>query len=246
MRFFCIILFSLVIPFCTFGQETTLKGKVIDAKTGYPVPYASVLIKNKGKGIGATGEGKFNFRVEKQDTLQISSVGYETLVFSLNNSLDYSFEIIFKLAPKVYDLDSIQVIQLTDNFYLKKPTFDTLDIGIRKPSIVTDWNEIQTLPVNNGEMGFIISGFLNDFDKSIQQQRIINQFKKSDEFTKKRLAEREKYFNKVLVKRVTRIDDRVIDEFMEFCNFLDGQIIGKTEYEITLLILEKYKTFLIR
>ena len=218
----------------------------MDAKTGYPVPYASVLVKNKGKGIGATGEGKFGFPIELTDTLQISSIGYETLTFSLNDSLDYSTEIIFKLAPKVYDLDSIQVIQLSDNFYLKKPTFDTLDIGIRLPSVVRDWNEIQTLPLTTGEAGIVITGFLNDFDKSIRQQRIINEFEKADEFTKKRLAEREKYFNKDLVKRVTRIDDRVIDEFMEFCNFLDGQILGKSEYEMTLLILERYKAFLIR
>ena len=92
----------------------------------------------------------------------------------------------------------------------------------------------------------MITGFLNAFDKDLQQRKILRKIRQAEAFKKERQAEREKYFNKDLVKRVTRIDDRVIDEFMEYCNFLDGQIIGKTEYEVTLLILEKYKTFLWR
>ncbi len=233
-------------PFISNGQERQLRGKVIDAQTGNPVSYASVLIKNKGRGMGATGEGKFKFNITLNDTLQISSIGYETLTLPITEQLDLTEEQIFKVFPTVYDLDSIQVIQLTDDFYLKRPKFDTLDLGLPKPSIIRDWNQIQTLPLTNGEAGIVITGFLNDFDKNIRQQRIINAFEKADQFTKERITKREKYFNKDLVKRVTRIDDRVIDEFMEFCNFLDGQIIGKSEYEITLLILEKYKAFLVR
>ncbi|WP_420385043.1 carboxypeptidase-like regulatory domain-containing protein [Roseivirga sp.] len=248
MKFVLIIFFFLASSLMVQAQTERLSGKVVDAETGFPVPYASVLVSNKGQGIGASVDGRFQFRVEKGDTLQISSIGFETLSIALNfDEIDFSETVIFKLKPAAYELDSIQVIQLTDNFYLKRPKFDTLDIGIRIPKNVTDWNEIQVDPVvKNGEIGFVISGVFNDFDKRIQQSRIINEYKKSKEFQDKRQAEREKYFNKKLVKRVTRIDDRVIDEFMEFCNFLDGQIIGKSEYEITKLILEKYKAFLRR
>ena len=48
---------------------------------------------------------------------------------------------------------------------------------------------------------------------------------------------------KDLVRRVTRIDERVIDEFMDYCNFLDYEIIGKSEYEITIIVLKKYQAF---
>lgn len=240
----------LLLSICSYalGQEESLRGKVIDAKTGFPVPYASVLIKNKSRGIGATGEGKFRFPIENGDTLQISSIGYETLTLSLNfDEIDFSKENIFKLSPTVYELDSIEVIQLSDDFYLKRPKRDTLSLGIYKPSQIRDWNKIQTIPyMQNGEIGMVITGIFNDFDKKIQQEKIIKAFEESEAFKIKRQEEREKYFNKELVKRVTRIDDRVIDEFMEFCNFLDGQIIGKSEYEVTLLILKKYKAFLIR
>ena len=240
-------LFLLTISMVAFGQEKLLKGKVLDAQTGYAVPYASVLVLNKNQGMGATGEGKFQFKVAQGDTLQISSIGYETLTIPIfPDSIDFSVQKTFRLQPTVYELDSFEIFQLSDDFYLKRPKRDTLDIGIVLPKKVRDWNDIQIEPLKTGEMGIVISGFLNDFDKSIKQQRIINEFKKSAEFQKQRQAEREKYFNKELVKQVTRIDDRVIDEFMEFCNFLDGQIIGKSEYEITLLILKKYKAFLVR
>ncbi|KYG78302.1 MULTISPECIES: carboxypeptidase-like regulatory domain-containing protein [Roseivirga] len=248
MRLVLTLFLLITCCFSAIGQEELLRGKIVDAKTGFAVPYASVLLSNKSQGMGASGEGKFRFEVENGDTLQISSIGYETLQLLIDrDKLDFDKENVFELKPAVYELDSIEIIQLSDNFYLKRPKLDTLELGIYRPRIIRDWNQMQTIPfAHEGQMGITISGFLNSFDKKIQQEKIINEFKKSKEFKKQRQAEREKYFNKELVKRVTRIDDRVIDEFMEYCNFLDGQIIGKTEYQVTLLILKKYKEFLVR
>ncbi|WP_286756282.1 carboxypeptidase-like regulatory domain-containing protein [Roseivirga sp. UBA838] len=244
--------YSLIVMLATTlllqAQESQpLSGVVLDSKTGFPVPYASILIKNKQQGMGATGKGTFRLNLSLGDTLQISSIGYETLTIGLDSSnTNFSEVSIFKLNPAVYDLDSLEIFELSDHFYLKRPKRDTLDIGVSLPAVPRDWSRPQTLPLTTGEAGVIITGFLNSFDKTLKQKQILNEFSKADAFRKQRAAEREKYFNKELVKRVTRIDDRVIDEFMEFCNFLDGQIIGKTEYEITLLILERYKAFLRR
>ena len=235
------------LPFITNGQEELLLGRVIDASTGFAVPYASVLLKNKGQGVGATGEGRFRFQISEGDSLQISSIGYETLIIRLSlNEIDFSKEKVFKLQPTVYELDSIEIIQLSDDFYLKRPKRDTLDIGIYKPGKVRDWNKIQAVPLTNGQAGIAITGIFNAFDKKIKQQKILDEFAEAEAFQKQRQEERDRYFNKDLVKRVTRIDNRVIDEFMAFCNFRDAQIIGKSEYEITLLILNRYKQFLIR
>lgn len=247
MRILLVFYLSLFTAISSLAQNDLLKGKVIDSETGFPVPYASILLVNKNQGMGANNEGRFQFKIDSGDTLQISSIGYETLTLALiPNELDLSKVNTFKLKPAVYELDSVEIYELSDNFYLKKPKRDTLDIGLVLPEKVRDWNQMQTLPLKTGDAGIVITGIFNDFDKSIKQQRIINEFNKAAEFAKQRQAERERYFNKELVKRVTRIDDRVIDEFMEFCNFLDGQIIGKSEYEITLLILKKYKEFLVR
>lgn len=247
MRILLILCLFFFTAIASLAQSDLLKGKVIDAETGFPVPYASILLVNKSQGMGANNEGRFQFKIESGDTLQISSIGYETLTLAfIPSELDLTKVNIFKLKPAVYELDSVEIYELSDNFYLKKPKRDTLDIGLVLPEKVRDWNQMQTLPLKNGDAGIVITGIFNDFDKSIKQQRIINEFNKAAEFAKQRQAERERYFNKELVKRVTRIDDRVIDEFMEFCNFLDGQIIGKSEYEITLLILKKYKEFLVR
>lgn len=243
-----ILIFLLTFTLVSIRAQTQLlKGKVVDTESGNGVPFASISMINKNAGIGAKENGAFEFRVSQNDTLEITSIGYKPLQYIIDlKETDFNRQILFKLDPTVYDLDSIQVIQLTNGFYLKKPTFDTLDLGFYNPSIIRDWDKMQTLPVGNGEAGMVITGFLNAFDKDLQQRKILRKIRQAEAFKKERQAEREKYFNKDLVKRVTRIDDRVIDEFMEYCNFLDGQIIGKTEYEVTLLILEKYKTFLWR
>lgn len=229
------------------GQNELLKGKVVDTESGEGVPFANILVKNKNAGVGAKENGSFEFRVDSNDTLSITSIGYKPLMFVINlEELDLTEQILFKLEPTTYELDSVQVIHLTENFYLRRPTLDTLDLGLYNPSQIRDWDKMQILPAENGEAGFVITGFLNDFDKDLQQRKDLKKIKEAEAFKKQRKAEREQYFNKALVKRVTRIDDRVIDEFMEYCNFLDGQIIGKTEYEVTLLILKKYKEFLWR
>ena len=247
MRFFILNMLFFLSLTTLLGQNKILKGKVVDKESGIGVPFASISVVNKNTGVGAIESGSFELEVSQNDTLRITSIGYKPLLFVVDlEEIESKGQILFELEPKIYELGAVQVIHLTDDFYLKKPKLDTLDLGLYKPTQPIDWDKMQFLPVENGEAGFMITGFLNDFDKDLQQRKVLKKIKQAEAFGKQRQAEREEYFNKVLVKRVTRIDDRVIDEFMEFCNFLDGQIIGKTEYEVTLLILKKYKEFLWR
>ena len=45
---------------------------------------------------------------------------------------------------------------------------------------------------------------------------------------------------------ITGIDDRVIDEFMQFCRFTDNFILNSSEYQLTVGLLDRYKSFLRR
>lgn len=60
-----------------------VNGRVIDSSSGSPLPYASVVIKGKGKGTAANAEGVFTFKATSShvnDTLRISYLGYATRV----------------------------------------------------------------------------------------------------------------------------------------------------------------------
>ena len=66
------------------AQETTLSGIVIDESSGQPIPYATVLVKNKTTAAVITGsttsdDGNFKITFEDQPAvLEISFVGFQT------------------------------------------------------------------------------------------------------------------------------------------------------------------------
>ncbi|MDP6908409.1 MAG: hypothetical protein QF371_02835, partial [Flavobacteriales bacterium] len=50
-------------------------------------------------------------------------------------------------------------------------------------------------------------------------------------------------FNEEIVQRITGFEDAVLSEFMDYCNFSEAQIYRYTEYELTVAILNKQKSF---
>ena len=63
------------------AQETplTVRGKVTDASTDGPVPYASVHLEGTMTGVSTDGEGAYVITIPEDGTLIFSSIGYKTL-----------------------------------------------------------------------------------------------------------------------------------------------------------------------
>jgi len=86
-----ILLFILVFVWSvSVAQEITISGKVTDAGTKEPLPFASVWIKGKTIGTVTNAQGDFDFYIPSEflnETLVISMLGYEdfeTVVSALN------------------------------------------------------------------------------------------------------------------------------------------------------------------
>ena len=227
------------------------KGQVISKDRRESVPFASVSIVSKNKGVATSPQGNFDFRISVGDSIRISSVGYADNIFVVTSDMAKSGEIvIIELAPKAIDLDDVEVFQLSENFYLRRKVPDTLKLDL--PANLMDL-PIQGAPSNyvpppSGLVSFPIATIpiFQEISRNPKQARIIRRMEEASTFKTQRALERLKYFNKDVVKKVTRIDDRVIDEFMNFCQFLDGEIIGKSDYEIAQKILKRYQAFLKR
>ena len=244
-------MFLLIGVCCKAQNDSTFRfhGRVIERGTFKPLPYATILVTNKNQGLASKSDGSFSFLVNIGDEIRITSVGYEPWFYTISN-IDRTDKRPYtvQMDQKIYEIEGVEIIELSDDFYLKRPKRDTLKIPnpFLNSENPTDWSVPQLVPSNNGQAGVAISGLLNTLTKEYKQQKILKEWKAAKEFLSKREKEREKHFNKDLVRRVTRIDERVIDEFMEFCGFLDGEIIGKSEYEITVKILNRYEAFLRR
>ena len=232
------------------GAAYQLKGRLIDAEYKDPVRYATILVVNRNKGTSSSFQGKFNIPVFLGDKIRFSSIGYETLEIEVDESTIESLgeELMLFMIPKVYELDSVVVFELGDDFYLKRKRGEPIQIiGLpTPPENPTDWTKPQVTWGTEYGGGVTISGLLNIFDRKLQEQKKLDRMMTAKNL---QLTRREKItskFNKKFVKMITGIDDRVIDEFMQFCNFSDHYILQASEYELTLGLIDKYKLFLRR
>jgi hypothetical protein len=73
----------------SLAHLSIIKGKVVDAKTNQPVPYASVYIKGTQSGTVTDSTGRFKLRVQYDNAplvVQVSYIGYEVAEFLYTGS----------------------------------------------------------------------------------------------------------------------------------------------------------------
>ena len=100
-------IFTLALSLCLgiYAQAQQLSGKIIDAETEEPIPYATVQL-GEGYGTIANEEGNFSLKLPEssRDSLIISSMGYR------QKRLPYSAlskELIIYLDPSTIELDEV-------------------------------------------------------------------------------------------------------------------------------------------
>ena len=250
-----LILFSSLfilsnVSFAQRNDDFVLKGQLIDQETRKPIPFASILLINKSKGIASASDGRFSFPVSVGDSIKISFVGYSDYFLEITETIrDQKEPLTIFMKTEALELGTFEIFGLSEDFYLRRKIPDTLKLdlplGISQMPLIGPPDQYVPTSYQQFNLNYSISIF-NILDKNPKQARIIRAMEASEAFQKQRKAQRDAVFNKEIVKRITRIDDRVIDEFMAFCNFLDGELIGKSDYEITVKILNKYKAFLKR
>lgn len=229
-------------------NDFILKGQLLDQETFNPIPFASILVINRSKGIASGADGRFSFPVSVGDSLKITFVGYADQIIQITEAIrDQKEPLVIHMKTKALELGSFEVFGLSEDFYLRRKKLDTLSFDL--PFNISELPLLgppdEFVPPSYQQFSLSIPIF-NILDKNPKQARIIRAMEAAEVFQKQRKAQRDAVFNKEIVKRITRIDDRVIDEFMAFCNFLDGELIGKSDYEITVKILNRYKAFLRR
>jgi hypothetical protein len=110
--------------------QEIIKGIVVDSATFAPLPYVSVQIKNKSRGVNTDHQGNFSILALPQDTLLFSLLGYERLELSL---LDYEASVI-RLSERATILKTITINETrSDNPY--EGLFDDQNAALLKRRI---------------------------------------------------------------------------------------------------------------
>lgn len=114
MRYFLFLILLFIAGFTT-AQNITISGRVVDAATKEPLPFASIWIKGKTIGTITNAQGDFDFHIPaelKNESLVISMLGYkdfEAVVSSIsgNEPLSVSLEESLTLLNEFVVRDSL-------------------------------------------------------------------------------------------------------------------------------------------
>ena len=72
------ILFILALPLISVAQETIVKGKITDANSGDPIPFANLIFKGTTIGTTTDFDGNYSLKaLNPSDTLIASYIGYK-------------------------------------------------------------------------------------------------------------------------------------------------------------------------
>lgn len=141
---FLLFLFSFFDP--TYSQKFLFKGKIVEESTNEAIPYATIEIKNTGKGTATNETGVFELayqiKKEKSDTLLVKALGYADKEIALIAYISNPPSLI-KLIPATFNISPITV-RWGDKTLIK---------GINIPD---------TKPASSFTMGSQIAVFMNN------------------------------------------------------------------------------------
>ena len=100
MKWFIIF---LAIGSPAFGQQF-IEGKIVDADTGKPIAFASIVVTENSKGTSSNLEGQFSLSVSGPANLKITCVGYESLLISSTTDIQ-----LIRLKPIATQLSEVIV-----------------------------------------------------------------------------------------------------------------------------------------
>lgn len=87
------------------AQSIRIRGVVLDASTGEPIPFANGILQGTQSGFSADSSGRFQFQISegrKRDTLLISAMGYTLQKEAILPMSDQYFTI--ELSPTLVNL----------------------------------------------------------------------------------------------------------------------------------------------
>ncbi len=103
-----LLVYSLCLSFSAISQTLIIKGKVTDAETGEPLPFANIFIPGKFQGTSADMEGNYMLEVRlKTDSLGASSLGYATVTKSISQQILQTID--FKLPKESIGINEIVI-----------------------------------------------------------------------------------------------------------------------------------------
>jgi len=234
-----------------FAQDRYLLGGVLkNHLTAEGIPNVHVMNLTDSLATISSLEGAFKIPVHLGDSLVFTSIGYHSkalIVTSKELTADF---IEVKMAQREYLLGEVEINpfgskeQFRQRFMELEVDDGTIEIaGIQGPSkdrrtipITEDADEIKKAKhLFKSPASFLYGNFSKDAKARQELHRL--------EADKEKHRYNNSKFNEDVVHRITSFEGPKLLEFMDYCNFSEDQIFRYSDYELTVAILDKQKSF---
>ncbi|SFG39930.1 TonB-dependent receptor [Prevotella sp. KH2C16] len=101
-----LLLILFFFPMVAFGQEITVKGKVIEKETGDPLPGVSIVIEKSTRGVISDLDGSYEIRAKATDKLVYSFIGKQTQTIAVGGRT----QIDVTMADQGNELENVTVV----------------------------------------------------------------------------------------------------------------------------------------
>ena len=233
----CLMVFSL--PDTVYSQETIkVVGTILDRQSGAPVPFVHVYTTSYRYGTISDAAGEFILSFAVPDTLNFSSVGYESKSIAFSDDGKGGVrEIRVELSSRTYQLDPVQVTAYPtieqfkqDVLKLELEEKEAFVLNIPKgarlpPEGPDDVNMNPTVSVNG-----LIGSLFNALSREGKEKRKVEAMRERTY----NFRELDAKYNVEVVRRVTNLDEAGAKRFMEWCKFEDAFILESSEYELAV------------
>lgn len=210
------------------NERIKIYGKVFDPDN--PSAYYSLMIINKSTQHGILGEpdGSFTVYANKNDTIIIGCMGYQTTKITFSDSAfkeEYSIKI--PLQKLSITLKQVEIFAPRD---LDKILSDIERLGYSKKDFAISGIDAVQSPIT----------FL--YQQFSRRERSIRKVAELQNEDKKRELLKE-LFQKYVDYNIIKLDDEQFDAFIDFCNVSEEFLKYTSQYDFIMYIKYKFNQF---
>jgi hypothetical protein len=249
MKYFVVFLF-LILGSTTFCQvvEPSQKvfGIILNDNTHFPIPNVNIININKVKGTTTDERGQFELEISVNDTLHITSIGFQSLRIKATNDWVKNKTTKIQLTEKAYALQEIIIggFDLTGYLEVDSKLIPTKENFRYSISGLTEGYEAGEYSPNafGKVMGSIFNpadALYNFFGKKPYELKRLKEMKKDD--TVRNLLETK--MDRETIAVLLGINKNEIPEILQRCNYSESFVKTANDLQILDAISSCYEEY---
>ncbi|RLC55715.1 MAG: hypothetical protein DRH89_07135 [Candidatus Cloacimonadota bacterium] len=225
-----------------FFYSTELQG-IVKSIDGISISKAHIINLSSRMGTITNKEGTFELLANKSDIIQISSVGFKTLIYVIPATEEVKLIKYFTLSIDTIQLDEAIIYPFPLTLEELKEEFLELSMEEEPPAFDLHLDEAGILGLP--QTGAIIHGpFSAIYEKFSRSAKFRRKYEALIEYDYRK-QEASKIYNAELVTRITGLKSKdEIAKFMQYCEFEPDFVIHAKSYDLYLAIENCYSEFI--